>query len=65
MPRRPFQVRPKELTTTLDKWEFEVFVIDKEPIQKRPVKYQFDNETVISVKVCLLISPSCLISMSY
>lgn len=65
MPRRLFQVRPKELTTTLEKWEFEVFVIDKEPLPKRAVKYQFDNETVISVKVCFLIFLFCLISMSY
>ena len=52
MPRRLFPLRPKELATTSEKWECEIFVIDKEPIQKRVIKFQLENETGILAKVC-------------
>ena len=60
MPRRPFQGRPKELATTSEKLEFEVFFIEKEPMQKKGLKYQFDNEMTISVKVCWFSCRACV-----
>ena len=55
MPRRLFPLRPKELATTSEKWECEIFVVDKEPIQKRIIKFQLENETCILAKVCYVV----------